>query len=48
MPCSDEQIQHKFNEELQKVKDKLITFNSIENLNEKVQQLEEEIEKIQK
>ena len=40
-----EQIETKLNEELQKVKDKLITFNSIENLNQKVQQLEEEIEK---
>ena len=46
MPSLDEQINQKLNEELQKVKDKLITFNSIENLNEKVQQLEEEIEKL--
>ena len=46
MPSLDEQIEHKLNEELQKVKDKLITFNSIENLNEKVEKLEEEIEKL--
>ena len=46
MPSLDQQIEEKLNQELQKVKDKLITFNSIENLNEKVQQLEEEIEKL--
>ena len=46
MPSLDEQIQEKLNQELQKVKDKLITFNSIENLNEKVEKLEEEIEKL--
>ena len=45
MPSLDQQIETKLNEELQNVKDKLITFNSIENLHEKVQQLEEEIEK---
>ena len=46
MPSLDEQIEHKLNEELQKVKDKLITYNSTENLNEKVEKLEEEIEKL--
>ena len=46
MPSLDEQIEHKLNEELQKVKDKLITFNSIENLNEKVEKLEQELEEL--
>ena len=44
MPSLDHQIEPQLNEALQKAKDKLITINSIENLNEKVQKLEEEIE----
>ena len=41
----DEQIEKKLNEQLEKIKGDLIIFNTIQDLTEKIQILEEEIEK---
>ena len=42
----DEQIEKKLNEQLEKIKGDLIIFNTIQDLTEKIQTLEEEIEKL--
>ena len=42
----DEQIEKKLNEQLEKIKGDLIIFNTIQDLTDKIQTLEEEIEKL--
>ena len=42
----DETIEKKLDEQLQKIKGDLIIFNTIQDLTEKIQKLEDEIEKL--
>ena len=42
----DEQIEKKLNEQLEKIKGDLIIFNTIQDLTDQIQTLEEEIEKL--
>ena len=46
MPNLDETIEKKLDEQLQKIKGDLIIFNTIQELTEKIQKLEGEIEKL--
>ena len=46
MPSLDEQINQKLDEQLQRVKNELITFNSIQNIIEKTEALEKEVEEL--
>ena len=46
MPSLDEQINQKLDEQLQRVKNELITFNSIQNIIEKMEALEKEVEEL--
>ena len=46
MPTLDEQINQKLDEQLQRVKNDLITFNSIQNIIEKTEALEKEVEEL--
>ena len=42
----DEQIEKKLNEQLEKIKGDLIIFNTIQDLTDKIQKLEDEIEQL--
>ena len=46
MPNLDETIEKKLDEQLQKIKGDLITFNTIQDLTDKIQKLEDEIEQL--
>ena len=46
MPNLDETIEKKLDEQLQKIKGDLIIFNTIQDLTEKIQKLEDELEKL--
>ena len=42
----DEQIEKKLNEQLEKIKGEFIIFNTIQDLTDKIQKLEDEIEQL--
>ena len=44
MPSLDEQINQKLDEQLQRVKNELITFNSLQNIIDKLEVLEKDVE----
>ena len=46
MPNLDETIERKLDEQLQKIKGDLIIFNTIQDLTDKIQKLEDEIEQL--
>ena len=46
MPNLDETIEKKLDEQLQKIKGDLIIFNTIQDLTDKVQKLEDELEQM--
>ena len=46
MPNLDETIEKKLDEQLQKIKGDLIIFNTIQDLTDKIQKLEDEIEQL--
>ena len=43
MPSLDEQINQKLDEQLQRVKNELITFNSLQNIIDKLEVLEKDV-----
>ena len=46
MPSLDEQINRKLDEQLQRVKNELITFNSLQNVIDKLEVLEKDVEEM--
>ena len=46
MPPLDEQINQKLDEQLQRVKNELITFNSLQNIIDKLEILEKDVEEL--
>ena len=46
MPSLDEQINQKLDEQLQRVKNELITFNSLQNIIDKLEVLENDVEEL--
>ena len=46
MPSLDEQINQKLDEQLQRVKNELITFNSLQNIIDKLEVLEKDVEEL--
>ena len=46
MPNLDETIEKKLDEQLQKIKSELIIFNTIQDLTDKIQKVEDEIEQM--
>ena len=46
MPNLDETIEKKLDEQLQRIKSVLIIFNTIQDLTDKIQKLEDEIEQL--
>ena len=46
MPNLDETIEKKLDEQLQKIKGDLIIFNTIQDLTDKIQKIEDEIEQL--
>ena len=46
MPNLDETIEKKLDEQLQKIKSELIIFNTIQDLTDKLEKIEEELEKL--
>ena len=46
MPCLDEQINKELDEQLQRVKNELITFNSLQNIIDKLEVLENDVDQL--